>query len=182
MLRSRVSRKPDFARIAQAMQTPGIDPRVWVCQGYVHEFGIDEEGPFVDVVCVPSEEIVPCRLAAVYAGPGYGFYFPVDVDDEVLIFAPDGDPNSGLICMPRPWSASDPPPQEAIDNPQNILLHAKEGASVNIIVSGDAKINLGDADLQTLTDGVVTGQGIDPFTGASYGALGNVSDIVRAKK
>lgn len=182
MLRSRVSSKPDFNRIAQAMKTPGIDPRVWICSGYVKALGVDEEGPFVDVTCTPSEEIVPARLASIYAGPGYGFYIPVELDDEVLIFAPNGDPNEGLIVLPRLWSKSDPPPPDAIKNPQNILLHAKEGASVNIVVSGDAKINLGAVDLQTLTDGVVTGRGIDSFTGATYGALGNVSDIVRAKK
>lgn len=146
MLKSRVSTKPDFSRIAQALKIPGIDPRTWVCQGYVEAFGIDEEGPFIDAICTPSEETVPCRLASVYSGPGYGFFFPIEKDDEVLIFAPNGDPNAGLIAMPRPWSKSDPPPQDAIDNPTEILLHAKEGVAINFTVSGGAKVTFGNRD------------------------------------
>jgi hypothetical protein len=44
-------------------------------------------------------------------------------------------------------------------------------------------VYLGDgATLQPITDGVVTAQGIDPFTGLTYGALGSASSRVMARK
>jgi len=68
------------------------------------------------------------------------------------------------------------------------VLH-KSGATLEVMDSGDVKvipapgktILLGDAGLTAL-DGVVTGQGIDTFTGATYAALNNASATVLAKK
>lgn len=180
----KVSSVPDVTRLAKAMSMPGIDPRPWIETAYVTAFHIDEEGPFVDIIMVVDGIPTPetARVGSIYAGPGFGFYFPLDVDDEILVFAPGGNANAGLIALPRQWSKSDPPPESAMNEPTNILLHAKEGANINLVVSGDAKINLGDTDLESLTDGIVTGQGVDSFSGSTYGALGNASDVVRAKK
>lgn len=148
MLKSRISTKPDMARVSKAVERPGIDPRVWVCTGYVEALGIDEEGPFVDVTCMPTEEVKPCRLASIYTGPGYGFYFPVEKDDEVLVFAPNGDPNAGLVALPGTWSKSDPPPQDMIDEPTNLHLYAKEGVNINVTVSGGGTVKLGSKDAE----------------------------------
>ena len=181
MLTSRITKGIDVNRVANALSRPGIDPRVWECLAFVTEFNIDEEGPFVDVLLMPERIPETARVAAEYAGPGFGFYFPIEVDTEVIVTAPNGDPDEGLIVTKRLWSKSDPPPTDARANPQNIILHAKEGASINLVVSGGATINLGDSALAAL-DGVVTGQGIDSFTGATYFALGNASAVVKAKK
>jgi hypothetical protein len=181
MLKSRISKGVDVNRMAHAVSRPGIDPRVWECLAFVTAVNIDEEGPIVDVLLMPERIPETARVAAEYAGPGFGLYFPIEVDTEVIVSAPNGDPDEGLVIAKRFWSASDPPPAGAISEPLNILLHAKEGANINLVVSGGATINLGDAALQAI-DGVVTGQAIDSFTGATQFALGNASAIVKAKK
>lgn len=181
MLKSRVTGIPDVNRLAKALERPGIDPRVWICLAFVVEFDIDDEGPIVDVLLMPDQIPETARVAAEYSGPNFGFYFPLEKDDEVLVGAPNGNPDEGLVVIKRLWSKSDKPPQESIDDPTNIILHAKEGANINLVVSGDATINLGSASL-SLEDGIVTGKAIDSFTGSTQFALGNASNIVRAKK
>ena len=85
-------------------------------------------------------------VAPDYAGDGFGFYTPIEVDDEVVVVAPSGDPAEGLVVARRLWSAADPPPQEAIDHPADVLLHVKAGASIRIVVSDGGKILLGGPD------------------------------------
>jgi hypothetical protein len=135
--------------MAKAISAPGIDPRCWNCVGYVEEFGVDEEGPFVNVTVMPSEELVPCRVGSLYAGPNFGFFAPLEKDDEVIVFAPNGDPNEGLIAFGRQWSKSDPPPQEVLDDKgTNVHLVIKEGVNLNISVSGGGKVTFGAPDAQ----------------------------------
>jgi len=43
-------------------------------------------------------------------------------------------------------------------------------------------VSIGGTGLTALLDGVVTARGIDPFTGATYGVLGNASSKVFARK
>lgn len=50
------------------------------------------------------------------------------------------------------------------------------------VVVLSSNVELGAANLVALADGVVVGQGIDTFTGATYGALGNASSKVKAAK
>ncbi len=182
MLKSRVSSKPDFSRLAKAMERPGIDPRCWICTGYVETFAIDEEGPFVDVILMPDERPETARVSSIYSGVGFGVFMPLEKDDEVLVAAPNGDPQEGLVVIARLFSKSDPPPQSALDsNGTDLIVHAKEGANINIIVSGGGTINLGESNLSA-QEGVVNGQGIDSFSGSTYFALGNASAVVKAKK
>lgn len=56
------------------------------------------------------------------------------------------------------------------------------GSTVVIQLDAAGTIQLGGTGLTTLLDGLVTARGIDPFTGATYGALGNASAVVMAKK
>lgn len=64
---------------------------------------------------------------------------------------------------------------------EQVLIKDKSSGMV-IVMKGD-KILLGDENLQVgLTDGVVHAQGIDVFTGKSYGVLQNASNVVLVKK
>ncbi len=54
-------------------------------------------------------------------------------------------------------------------------------APIVVVDSKDVRLG-GDAELVDPTQGVVHGQGIDPFTGMPYFALGNTSTVVKAKK
>ena len=142
---SRVSGIPDVNRMAKAFERPGIDPRCWNCVAYVTKFSIDAEGPLVDIELVPDGTPETARIGAEYAGPGFGIYFPIEVDTEVLVGFPNGDPDEGLVVTRRLWSKSDPPPQIAQDSPNDILLFAKEGVNIRIISQG-ANILIHDAD------------------------------------
>jgi hypothetical protein len=79
------------------------------------------------------------------------------------------------------WSGADPavPVAQAWDN--------GDGSAIKITIVAD-KIFLGGkdiaegGDLIPIQDGVVHGQGVDPFTGAPYAALGNTSKVVTVKR
>lgn len=65
------------------------------------------------------------------------------------------------------------------------MIRVSRGAEAVLEIAPDGSIRLGGSGLSALTallDGVVTARGIDPFTGATYGALGNASSVVLAKK
>ncbi len=144
--KSTVTSTPDVNRLAKALERPGIDPRTWTCLAYVTKFSIDEEGPFVDVVLMPSNDPETARVGAEYAGPGFGLYLPLEKDTEISVGFPNGDPNEGLVVLKRFWSKSDPPPQLARDNPEDILLIAKSGANIRIVTQGGGTVMIQDVD------------------------------------
>ncbi len=141
---TRVSPAPDISRIGAALARPGMDPRIWVSLAIVRAVNLDStHGPFADVVLLPSQVKSTARLGAAYAGPGFGLYLPVGVDDEVKVEAPSGDPAEGLVITERLWSPAATPPQEAIDHPTDLVLHVKSGKTLRITVSGGGKFLLG---------------------------------------
>ncbi len=190
---TRVATAPDVGRMGKALERPGIDTRVWACRAIVEKIVIDRDnGVLLDVILLPDEIPETAKLAPMYAGAGFGFYLPVRIDDEVIIISPMGLPDHGLEAYPRVWDGADPPPQDVVDNPEDVLLHIRPGKSLRIVTEGEGKViidprdtgvvELGGEGLDALIDGVVQGQGVDTFTGATYAALGNTSANVLAKK
>ncbi len=145
MLKSRVATTPDVNRLAKALERPGIDPRCWNCLAYVTAFNIDDEGPIVDVVLVPDNTPETARVGAEYAGPGFGLYFPLEKDTEVVVGFPNGDPDEGLVVLRRLWSKSDPTPQIARDNRDDVVLVAKNDANIRIVVQDTSKVLIQDS-------------------------------------
>lgn len=148
---SRASRSIDMRRFAKNLASPGMDPRVWVSTAFVTSESPtieNDEGVFVDVMLMPSEVVETARLSAIYAGPLFGLYAPVEKDDEVVVMAPSGDPNEGLVVLPKLWSPSDPPPTEIGSNPKDLILVMKTDQNVRIVTKGEGKVILGrnDAD------------------------------------
>jgi hypothetical protein len=169
----------DVSRLAAAVRGPGIDSRTWVSLAIVNAVKMDsDEGVFVDVTLMPSRRPEVARVGQEYAGPGFGLHTPLQVDDEVLVTAPDGDPDNGLVVTRRLHSASDPPSQEAVDNPQDVVLVVKEGQSVRIITSGGGSVILEgrgggslvllggeDASARSAREGdTVSTEGLGPFS------------------
>jgi hypothetical protein len=194
----RINKGIDVSRLARAVSYPGIDPRVWVSLATVTAFHVDPvQGVFADVFLMPLGAQATARVGAVYAGNGFGFYAPLKIDDEIIVMAPSGDMDEGLVVVSRLWSAADPPPSEAASSSDEIILHIEDNKVFRIIVGGTGKmvieardsatIMLGDDGLelnpvpQSSTNGIVTGTGIDPFTGSTYAVLGNASTKVAAK-
>lgn len=151
MFRSRVGTTIDMARLASAVSRPGIDPRIWVSYGILTsdpyiETASGEQDIFVDVMLLPSQLPETARVGAVYAGNGFGFYFPLKKDDEVLVCAPSGDPDEGLVITQRMWSPADVPPTEVTAHPDDVTLVVESGKSVRIGVAGGGKVYLGDVE------------------------------------
>jgi hypothetical protein len=193
LTKTRVATVPDVGRMAEALKRPGIDTRVWAWRAIVTKIVIDKDhGVLLDVTLLPDEVEETAKLAPMYAGAGFGFYLPVRVDDEVIVISPMGSPDHGLEAYPRVWDGADPPPQDVVDHPQDVLLHVRPGRSLRIVTEvlgkviieprGLGVVELGGENLVPLVDGVVHGTGVDPFSGLTYSALGNVSLKVLAKK
>lgn len=192
MLRhSRVTGQLDTSRVAQAVTKPGIDPRIWVSYAFVTKVVVDPvQGVFANVILSPSQVPETVRVGYEYAGSGFGIYNPLRVDDEVLVIAPSGDPNEGMVITQRMYSASDPPPQEAVDHPDDPVFHVRPGQTLRIVVEDGGNViidpkgqgvQLGGEDLGD-RDGLVQGTGNDPFTGLPYWFLGVTSGIVKGAK
>lgn len=138
---TRVVGLPDAGRLANMVRSPGIDPRTWVSLAVVKSVTIDpEEGVFADVRLMPRRRLETCRVGQVYAGDGFGLYIPIEVDDEVLVEAPDGDPDHGLILTRRLHSPSHPPSSDLARNPNDVLLVVKPNSSLRIIASGSGNV------------------------------------------
>lgn len=61
-------------------------------------------------------------------------------------------------------------------------VNIKDGGGTTLTLPGDGTVHIGDGTLTATVNGVVVGSGIDPFTGATYAALGSASVNVMAKK
>ena len=151
MLRSRVTTGIDVNRLSAAVSRPGIDPRVWVSYAVctsepVVETRSGQQDVLVDVLLLPSGQPETARVGALYAGNGFGFYAPLHKDDEVLVCAPSGDPDEGLVVTQRLWSPADPPPDAMSAHPEDVTLVVESGKSLRIGVQGDGKVYLGDVE------------------------------------
>lgn len=137
-----ISSTPDTNRMAEALSRPGIDPRTWKSLAIVTVVHVDPgHGHFVDVTLLPLGQPGTARVGSQYAGNGFGSYFPIAVDDEVVVGLPDGDPMAGMVVLARLWCAADPPPAEAAANPGDVLLvKAAPGATTRVIVSGGGDV------------------------------------------
>ena len=140
---SRVSTTPDVGRMGKALRAPGMDTRTWVALAVVTAVQVDpNEGVFANVTLMPFGTEATARVGQEYAGDGFGFYTPIEVNDEVLVAAPDGDPDNGLIVTRRLYSASDPPPAEAAEFPDDVLLVIREDKTMRILVVGDGLVEI----------------------------------------
>ena len=135
--RTRIGTSPDVARIGEALARPGMDPRIWSSLAIVTAVNVDtaEGAVFVDVTLLPS--LIPdcARVGAEYAGNGWGLYAPIYVDDEVLVVAPSGDPDEGLVVTRRMHSPSDQLPGVVGANPNDFILVVQPGSNLRVITS-----------------------------------------------
>lgn len=149
----------DVQRLASALRGPGVDTRCWVSLAIaLGDTEVDKDhGVFVDVKLMPNEEEYTARVPAIYAGAGFGLYSKIRVDDEVAVAIPSGNPAEGAIVISRLWSAADTPPQQVVDNPEDLVLVIEPGKSLRIATSGGGTVvidsqdvRLGDLDPQEL--------------------------------
>ncbi len=139
--------QPDMARLAAALSIPGIDPRIWVSYAYLASDPkislVDgQQDITADIVLMPSGQPETARVGAAYAGNGFGFYCPLHQYDEVLVLAPSGDPDEGLVIAQRLWSPADVPPSEVSDNPEDVTLVVEPDKNLRLTVKGGGNVIL----------------------------------------
>jgi len=119
---------------------------------------------WVDVVIMPTEAPMTCRLSTVAGAPGNGVWMVPPEGTEVAIAFPGGSVENGGIII-------------------GILSAAPGGTAEGRIVIVADEVILGNPSGQNaLQNGVVVGGGIDPFTGQTYATLQNASSKVLAEK
>lgn len=156
--------KRDVAKIAAALERPGIDPRKFVELAVVTAVAVDGRGVHCDVT---TAEGIPetVALAPPYGGPGYGFYGPIQIDDAIVIAMPDGKYNAGGRIVGRIWDPGSPPPAEASAHPEDVALVVRPGQSIRIVVSGG-----GDAVIEARDGGSVV-LGAEAATAAALSSV-----------
>jgi hypothetical protein len=160
-------RQLDTGRLRNLVSGPGVDTRYNLVLAVVDKVIVDpQEGVFCDISFLPQEQPETAFLGVPYAGDGFGFYFPVEEDDIVLVGVPDGDPGAGPVIVSRMWSAADKPFAELqgvadTDNPgqykpsSDVVLKTKSGVNCKTLVSGggNAEISAAGSGIVKLQDG-----------------------------
>lgn len=134
--------------LGKAVSHPGIDPRTHMSLAVVKAVGVDPNGDgiLVDVVLMPSQVEETVHLGASYAGPGFGFYLPLEVDDTVLVAFPNGDMDAGGVVVQRLWAAAEPPPISDITSSGkpilDLVLVVKKDQHLRIITDGSGNVTM----------------------------------------
>lgn len=104
----------------------------------------------------------------------------IDTYARALTHAPPyREPTSALACLTL---GSDLDAGTRLSIYGDGSMKITKGSTVVIQLDAAGTLQLGGTGLTALLDGLVTARGVDPFTGATYGALGNASAVVMAKK
>lgn len=132
---------------------PGADARSWVTIGVVKELGWDPTpvagvsgGLFADVQMQPSGDIETCYVGVPYAGGGFGAWWPLEIDDTVIVVIPNGDSGYGPVIVGRFWNSGDLPPTSsdedwapgasALEPPADAVIRMKSGRAYKLRSSG----------------------------------------------
>ncbi len=119
--------------------------------GQITAVDADGSGGFLATVTIqPSGWQVQARVVWSGARASGGAFFPVAVDDEVLVLLPDGDPNRA-VCIPGLTSTAAKVPS-SFDNSRPIFVHpsgasfaTSESASTRHVVTEDLLSDLSNS-------------------------------------
>lgn len=172
----RGSRKLDMSVVREAVR----DRRFWVGLGIVFlpdgqdtHWEIDPDvGVLVDVLLMPDQEPLLCRLSGFGQGGSAGCWRVPPVGSEVAVGFPGGEINNDPMLLTVLASGGVP---DELDEDTYVVKAPK------IVIIADGAVEIGQKGL-AVTDGLVHGTGVDTFTGATYYALGSTSSVVSAKK
>lgn len=114
--RARSTKGLDAKGLQQVVAGPGIDPRINLSLAIVlaqpdnSAIVMDlHEGPLVDIMLMPSEQVETARVPAEFVSAAAGNWRGLSPDDEVLVALPMGDPNEGPVVIARLFNASQVP-------------------------------------------------------------------------
>lgn len=129
----------DASAMRKVLEDQGFSRGFFTCLGIVQaaedggvHFDLDDEDLTVDVLLMPSEELITVRLGSAAAGPGWGIWAVPPVGAEVMIAIPDGDTNFQPMIASFYSSGQLPPGLNAT----TIVISAPPGGDV-LIHDGD---------------------------------------------
>lgn len=130
----------DQNRLASAASFPAS---FHSAEGYVKAVHFDADGVWLDIVLYDGRDtpLSRVRLGTLYAGQGWGMYFPVDVDDRVTVLVPDSGAGHAIVVGVA-WSKSDQPPGDVEAHPRDPIIVVRENASIRIVTLGTGNIIL----------------------------------------
>lgn len=197
-----MGRKLNPSNMREFVRSPGIDTRYWIKLAHVDNVVVDpEEGVFADVTLQPESQTVTAFVGSPYAGDGFGFYAPIQVDDLVLVAIPDGETDAGSWVISRAWNSADKPLAESMGETQTpesgasgqyeagelVALRNKRDTNLKLVTSGTGKVTVqaeGSGEIKILSDtGLINMQGASqPFVrGDTYAdALASHLDAIDA--
>ena len=136
---------PDLQRGGEAFARPGMDTRVWASLAHVTKVKVDPNGGVLaDVTLLPCGTAETARVGSSMASQGSGLYLPLEVDDDVLVVAPDGCPDAGLVIVAALWDRATKPPATAASHPTDALIQPPDGRTVRVVTTGGGEVLLGD--------------------------------------
>lgn len=153
----------DVQRLGAAIRGPGIDTRCWVSLAVAQADSVVEAveppkgGVFVDVQLFPTGEAATARVPSIYAGNGFGFYSKISKDDELVVLIPSGLIAEGVSVISRTWDAVDAPPQQAIDDPEEVMLVIEPEKNLRIAISsgGAARVTVGEDNTVHISEEII---------------------------
>lgn len=125
----------------------------------------------IQVLTHQHEVPITAILGALVGGKGFGVWALPPDGCEVLVAHAEGEFEGDAVIV------AVMPTGDAPDMAPNRVVIV--GGEVRVLSDN---VQLGASGLVPLTDGVVVASGVDPFTGATYGALNSHSAIVKARK
>lgn len=181
-----------MAAMSEAVRA--MDGRFWTgigtvlpAQGGDHFDLHDGQDCTVEVELHPGGRVITARVGSAGGGANQGVWRIPDPGDEVAVLVPDGEEDAGgiITCVLSTGQVPDSLggallvrgiPRVIVQGDAEVLVQAPK-----VVVEAD-QVMLGGDNLTPLLDGVVLASGIDPFSQSTYGALGNASSIVMARK
>lgn len=147
---------------------------VTTLEGESNYWRVNDDGDVEVDVVLHQHEVPVTALLSGLGGAGQGLWVLPPEGAEVLVAHAEGDYEGDAVivgCLPTGDTPSGLEPGRVI----------AIGARVDVR-AGDIRLGADSDALNQLQHGVVNGQGVDPFTGSTYGALGNASGKVLADK
>ncbi len=101
----------------------------------------------VEIVSSSAPKVLECRVLNLGQGAGKGFFAPLQINDEVLVLLPGGDPMRA-VCIGGLGSAAAPNPlgntglQALIQHPGGVQLGTLDGQPAHGIVHGQHLVDL----------------------------------------
>lgn len=126
--------------VAKSLSYPGIDPREWIKLGLVTDVSVTDEGVFLEVEVQPEGWACRAKLLSIFAGAGWGAYYPVQVGDQTVVIFPDGHPQGQCLALGTLHTSEDAVSSEAQGDSETVWIVTRSGQDVRVKAAGNGNV------------------------------------------